>query len=83
MDKILSLQEAKDQIAQSKGFKDRDDMGARANWMEKDANEAAELFCQSQKAQAWEECSERWKDTINDEYNWPEPVNPYLETKKD
>lgn len=74
----MTLQEAKDQIAKSKGFKNRNDMGARANWMEKDANEAAELYCQSQKAQVWQECLDAFCELCY----MTEPFNPYLETKK-
>jgi hypothetical protein len=52
---MKTLQACKDEIAQLKGFKNRDEMGAKANWMEKDANEAAELYAKSAKAEAWEE----------------------------
>lgn len=84
----MTIEQAKDQVAQKYGWGLWINVRMNGNFhtspdIDKMVTEATELYCQSQKAQVWEECSERWKDTINDEYNWPEPVNPYLETKKD
>ena len=45
-----------------------------------------ELYCQSQKAQVWQEGQDakgQWVAYGTDRSRFDKPVNPYLETKKD
>lgn len=83
----MTLQQAKDQICYHH-------YGEMYKWHELFPDnklglydEVIELFCQSQKAQAWEEGRSaifKWRESGSNKIISEKPVNPYLiETKKD
>lgn len=92
----MTIEQAKDQVAQKYGWGLWINIRMNGNFhtspdIDKMVTEAAELYCQSQKAQAWDEGFESATEnyvigfnSVEANIDFYKPINPYLtETKKD